>query len=66
MPEIRYYTVTQTREIRVSATSPINAGLLAERLFASSSKRLKVADKVNVLSPVRERSLEVREDNDAA
>lgn len=60
MPEIRYYTVVQEREVKVSATNPIDAALLASRVFASTKK---ATDQINVLTPIRERALNVREDD---
>lgn len=61
MPEIRYYTVTQEREVKVSAKDPLEAAELAHAAFRGDIEKGDIA-KVNVLKPVRERSLEVRED----
>jgi hypothetical protein len=60
MPEIRYYTVTQEREVKVSAPSPIEAAQLADRIFSNTEKQPD--DKINTLTPIRERTLDVRED----
>lgn len=59
MPEIRYYTVTQEREVKVAANSPIDAINLAERIF-SNTKRPE--DQINIITPIRERAIDVRED----
>lgn len=59
LPEIRYYTVTQEREIKVSANSPIDAAVLANRVFSNTKYP---EDQVNVKMPIRERALNVRED----
>lgn len=61
MPEIRYYTVTQEREVRVSASSPLEAAQLATAAFAGEIQTDDIA-KINVITPVRERSIDVRED----
>ena len=59
MPEIRYYTVTQEREVKVSANSPIDAANLAQRIFSDTKKP---EDQINIVQPIRERSIDVRED----
>ena len=33
MPEIRYYRVTQTREVKITANSAIDAALIADHAF---------------------------------
>ena len=33
MPELKYYTVRQTRELRISATNEVDAAALATRVF---------------------------------
>lgn len=59
MPELRRYTVKQERSVQVSANDPVNAALLASRVFANTKKQ---ADQTNVRGPIREIALEVRED----
>jgi len=59
MPAIRYFTVEQTREVRVSASTPTEAALLADRVF-SGTKEDK--DRLNVRSKVMETNLTVREE----
>lgn len=59
MPEIHYYTVTQEREVKVSATNPTDAVVLAQRVF---SKTKKPEDQINVQMWPRETYISVRED----
>jgi hypothetical protein len=59
LPELRYYTVTQEREVKVSANSPIDAAVLANRVFTDTKHP---EDQINVQTPIRERGLTVRED----
>jgi hypothetical protein len=60
MPEIRYYIVTQKREVKVSASTPLDASILADRVFSGTKKP---EDQIDILSPVIERVIEVREDH---
>jgi hypothetical protein len=59
VPELQYFTVTQEREVKVAATSPINAAALADRVFSGTTNP---EDKINVISPVRECNMLVRKD----
>ena len=59
MPELRRYTVTQENEVKVSATNPTDAVVLANRIFSGTKNP---EDQINILAPVREISIEVRED----
>lgn len=61
MPEIRYYTCTQEREVKVTASSPAEAAHLASAAFWGTISDEDIS-KVNILSPVRERDLVIRED----
>lgn len=58
MPAIRYYTVTQEREIKVSATSLIEAAQFADAVFKEQTTTVPA----NLLTEIRERDLVVRED----
>lgn len=60
MPEIRYYTVIQERELKVCAPGPAEAASLANKVFRDEA--VTSGDGINVLKPVREISLNVRED----
>ena len=61
MPEIRYYTVTQEREVKVSANSPLEASQLGQAAFDGEIVEGDLA-KLHIIRPVRQRSLDVRED----
>ena len=61
MPEVRYYTVTQEREVKVWANSPIEAAEIADAAFNNKVEKDSV-EAPHVRSPVRERSIDVRED----
>lgn len=61
MPEIRYYTVTQEREVKVWAESPIEAAQLANAAFQNEIKKGDVAE-THIRGPVRDMDLVVRED----
>jgi transcriptional regulator with XRE-family HTH domain len=52
------YAVTQERTVYVTSTDPVNAALLATRIFKNEKKQ---ADRINVDGPVREVSLKVEE-----
>lgn len=60
MPEIRYYTVTEEREVKVCATSPIDAARLADADFHG----VRITDDVEgaTTTPIRVRDITVRED----
>lgn len=60
MPENRYYTVTQEREVKVSATSPLEAAEFAQHVF--DGKPLEGEIQGRIRSAVRDRDLNVRED----
>lgn len=62
MPEIRYYTVRQTREVKVSAEHPLAAASLAQGCFDNKIKEGDTFSKINIVGAVRERSIEVHED----
>jgi hypothetical protein len=59
MPELRYYTIVQEREVKVSATKPIDALVLADRVLSGT---MKPEDQINVQQRPRELSLNIRED----
>lgn len=61
MPEIRYYTVTQEREVKLSAQNPIEAAQLADAAFKGEIEEGDITQ-VHILRAVRERTLDVRED----
>lgn len=60
MPENRYYTVTQEREVKVQASTPLEAGEFAQHVF--DGKPLDGEIKGRIRSPIRDRDLNVRED----
>lgn len=62
MPEIRYYTVTQEREVKLWANSPIEAAQIANAVFQDKIQEGDQSAAPHIRSPVRERSLDVRED----
>lgn len=62
MPEIRYYTVTQEREVKISASNTLEAAKLADAAFSNTLDRLPIGSDRNVLIPIRVRELIVRED----
>lgn len=60
MPEIRHYTVTQERQVKLDATSPLAAAKAAHALFNQEPPEDML---IQVSTPeVRERTIEVRED----
>ena len=61
MPEIRYYTVTQEREVKVSASDPLEAAELATAAFKGEITDSDIA-KLHVTQPVRDLGIVVRED----
>lgn len=62
MPETRYYTVTQEREVKVWANSPVEAAQVADRAFKDNSFALPDTVSGEATSPVRDRDIVVRED----
>lgn len=61
MPEIRYYTVTQERQVKVSANSPVDAARIADAVFHDQT--IDTAEvPAQLLTPIRDRDLVVRED----
>lgn len=58
MPEIRYYTVTQEREVRVTANSPGEAAAFADAVFHQKPTDLPATQR----GPIRELDLVARED----
>ncbi len=61
MPEICYYTVTQEREVKVTATSPTDAVRIADYKFRDVPHPVDVAG--YVLSDIRIRDISAREDH---
>jgi hypothetical protein len=61
MPEIRYYTVTQEREVKVSANSPVEAAQIADAAFKGEIQPDDLVVQY-ITRPVRDRDLVVRED----
>jgi hypothetical protein len=59
MSAIRYYIVTQEREIKISANNSTDAAALAERVFSATKKP---EDQLRVQQYPRETILEIRED----
>lgn len=59
MPEIRYYLVTQERQVRVSATNSTDAMVLANRVFSDTKKP---EDQIDIQEEPRETSLNIREE----
>lgn len=65
MPKMRYFLVSQEREVRVWANTAIDAGQIANEAFAGVDEKDMAILKDNrggVTSPVEERSLVIRED----
>lgn len=60
MPDIRYYTVTQEREVKVQANSPIDAAMIANAEFTGHPIREEVEGAL--IKPIRDRDLIIRED----
>lgn len=59
MPELRYYTVIQIREVKVSATNPTDAAILATRVLSST---MKPEDQIDIQQHPREISLKINEE----
>jgi hypothetical protein len=63
MPEIRYYTVEQTRTLKVMAASPGDAADIAREVFKTEEEINKDLNKdPRVHKPIRIISLDIRED----
>jgi hypothetical protein len=66
MPAIRRYEVEQSRSVRVSATSPTEAMLIAEREFAKEQPHDEIVPlnelKGQVTGPIEIQHLEVRKE----
>lgn len=60
MPAIRSYTVTQEREIKVSANSTIEAAKIADAAFKGEVQQEDIPARIT--SEIRDRDLVVRED----
>jgi len=60
MPKLRHYTITQVREVRISATNTTDAAALAHRVLSGTKHS---ADQLNVRSEILERELNIREDD---
>lgn len=61
MPAIRYYTVTQEREVKVSASSTIDAARIADAIFKGEIDRDDLPEG-HLIKEIRDRDLVVRED----
>lgn len=61
MPEIRFYTVHQGREVKVWASSPEEAAQLATAAFKNEIKKGDEAES-HIRSEVRDVGIVVRED----
>lgn len=59
MPALRRYTVRQETEVKVSATNPTDAVVLADRVLSGT---MKPEDQINIISPPVKISIEARED----
>lgn len=66
MPEVRYYTVTQEREVKVSANSAIDAARIANAAFESAKDENPKSSLAgvwgNITTNIRVRDIVVRED----
>lgn len=65
MPVVRYYTITQLREVKVAANSAVDAAVIADAEFNGSPHN--IVDIIpgrdgRVTSAIRVRDLVVRED----
>lgn len=58
MPAIRYFTVTEEREVQVSATNSVDAIALALRVLSGTRKP---EDQLDIQSAPRQVQLSVRE-----
>lgn len=61
MPEIRYYTVTQEREVKITANNPLEAATIADAAFKNEINEGDLAGG-HIVKPVRDRDLVIRED----
>lgn len=60
MPESRYYTVTQEREVKICANSALDAAVLATEAFEDNGA--VNTSEGRTTSPIRIRDLVIRED----
>lgn len=61
MPANRYYTVTQEREVKISATNVLEAAKIAHAVFSGEVSKSEIPS-AGILTEVRDRDLVVRED----
>lgn len=61
MPENRYYTVTQEREVKISASSPSEAVEIATKVFRGESPD-SITTPGQIRSQIREKDIQARED----
>jgi len=61
MPAIRYYSVTQTREVRVAASTPMTAAMIANDAF-KTGQGVSVAGEGGTTSEVRTIDIHVSEE----
>lgn len=66
MPPIRYYTVTQEREVKLSASSALEAAQIATAAFNNPAYLNEIQEtdlpEGHITREIRERDLVVRED----
>lgn len=66
MPQIRYYRVTQTREVRVEAQDPLSAAHIAQASFDCKDEGVNQLESISfagkATSQVQVKDLEIRED----
>lgn len=60
MPQIRYYTVTQERQVKVRAHTILDAAYIATSAF--NDKAIPVDIEGSISEPIRELDLVVREE----
>ncbi len=60
MPNIRYYTVTQEREVKVTANNPTDAVIVADAVFRELDPPEDVWGSAS--SAIRDRDIVARED----
>lgn len=61
MSDVKYYTVTQEREVKVAATEAIQAAIIGDYAFKGGGVDPEVVDGT-ILTAVRVRDIIVRED----
>lgn len=59
MPALRYYVVTETREVSVTAASPLDALKKGSEVLSANSNATIAG---SVRSPIRTKQLSVKED----